>query len=109
MHSGVVIKADRALRGRSRITHYLRLFDDRSCAEGYAMVSGLTVLKHICLFCVHINMLPLRRLYCDNLGLVKKVSYFFKYRLAKAKCVLHSQYDVVNQIFRLLQEYTATP
>ncbi len=32
-----------------------------------------------------------------------------KYRLAKVKCVLHSEYDVVNQIFRLLQEYTATP
>jgi hypothetical protein len=60
-------------------------------AEGYAMVSGLTVLKHICLFCGHINMLPLGKLYCDNLGLIKKVSYFFKYQLAKAKCVLHSE------------------
>jgi hypothetical protein len=78
-------------------------------AEGYAMVSGLTVLKHICLFCGHINMLRLGKLYCDNLGLIKKVSYFFKYRLAKVKCVLHSEYDVVNQVFRLLQEYTATP
>jgi hypothetical protein len=73
------------------------------------MVSGLTVLKHICLFCGHINMLPLRKLYCDNLGLVKKVSYFFNYRLAKIKCVLHPEYDVVNQTFRLLQEYNATP
>jgi hypothetical protein len=73
------------------------------------MVSGITVLKHICLFCGHINMLPLRKLYCDNLGLIKKVSYFFKYRLAKVKCVLHSEYDVINQIFRLLQEYTTTP
>jgi hypothetical protein len=73
------------------------------------MVSGFTVLKHICLFCGHINMLPLRKLYCDNLGFIKKVSYFFKYRLAKVKCVLYSEYDVVNQIFRLLQEYTATP
>jgi hypothetical protein len=78
-------------------------------AEGYAMVSGLTVLKHICLFCGHINMLPLQKLYCDNLGLIKKVSYFFKYCLAKVKCVLHSKYNVVSQIFRLLQEYTVTP
>ena len=46
-------------------------------AEGYAMVSGLTVFKHICLFCGHINMLPLGKLYCDNLGLIKKVLYFF--------------------------------
>jgi hypothetical protein len=73
------------------------------------MVSGLAVLKHICLFCGHINMLPLGKLYYDNLGLIKKVSYFFKYRLAKVKCVLHSEYGVVNQIFRLLQEHTATP
>jgi hypothetical protein len=73
------------------------------------MVSGLTVLKHICLFCGHINMLPLRKLYCDNLGFIKKVSYIFMYRLAKVKCVLHSEYDVVNQIFCLLQEYTVTP
>ncbi len=78
-------------------------------AEGYAMVSGLTVLKHICLFCGHINTLPLRKLYCHNLGLIKKASNFFMYRLEKVKCVLHSEYDVVNQIFRLLQEYTATP
>jgi hypothetical protein len=68
------------------------------------MVSRLTVLKHICLFYGHINML-----YCDNLGLIKKVSYFLKYRLAKVKCVLHSEYEVVNQIFRLLQAYTITP
>jgi hypothetical protein len=79
-------------------------------AKGYAsMVSRLTVLKHICLFCGHINMLPLHILYCDNLGLIKKVLYFFKYRLAKVKCVLHSEYDAVNQMFRLLQEYTVTP
>ena len=54
-------------------------------------------------------MLSLQKLYCDNLGLIKKVSYFFKYRLAKVKCVLHSEYDFVNQIFPLIQEYTATP
>jgi hypothetical protein len=54
-------------------------------------------------------MLPLRKLYCDNLGLIKKVLHFFKYRLAKVKCVLHSEYGAVNQIFPLLQEYTVTP
>jgi hypothetical protein len=73
------------------------------------MVSGLTVLNHICLLCDHINMLPLQKLYCDNLGIIKKLLYFFKYRLAKVKGVLHSEYGVVNQIFCLLQEYTATP
>jgi hypothetical protein len=50
-------------------------------AEGYAMASGLTVFKHICLFCNHLNTLPLRKIYCDNLGLIKKITYFFKYRL----------------------------
>jgi hypothetical protein len=73
------------------------------------MVSRPTVLKHICLFCGHINMLPLQKIYCDNLGLIKKVSCFFNYRLAKVKWVLHSEYDFLNQIFRLLQEYTVTP
>ncbi len=85
-------------------------YDPRSYrAEGYAMASGLTVLKHICLFCDHLNLLPLRKMYCDNLGLIKKVNYFFKYRLASIKCVLHSEYDIVHQIFCLLREYQATP
>ncbi len=52
---------------------------------------------------------PLKRLYCDNLGLVKKVSYFSKYRLAPVKCVLHSEYDVVFQAFQLLSAYPAQP
>jgi hypothetical protein len=54
-------------------------------------------------------MLPLRKIYCDNLGLIKKVSYFFTYRLAPIQCVLHSEYDVVNQIFCLLRAYQSTP
>jgi hypothetical protein len=54
-------------------------------------------------------MLPLQKLYCDNLGLIKEVSSFFKYQLTKVKCVLHSEYNVVNQIFPLLQDYTVTP
>jgi hypothetical protein len=78
-------------------------------AKGYAMESGLTVLKHICLFCDHINTLLLRKIYCDNLGLIKKVTYFFKYRLASIKCVLHSEYDIVYQVFCLLREYQSTP
>jgi hypothetical protein len=48
-------------------------------AEGYAMVSGLTILKHISIFCGRLTLPPLKRLYCDNLGLVKKVSYFSTY------------------------------
>jgi hypothetical protein len=69
--------------------------------KGYAMASGLTFLPHICLYCQHLNQLQLTKLYCNNLGLVRKLNYFFTYRLATIKCVLHSEY--------LLQEYLVTP
>jgi hypothetical protein len=53
---------------------------------------------------------PLKRLYCDNLGLIKKVSYYFsKYRLAPVKCVLHLEYDAIFQAFQLLSSYPAQP
>jgi hypothetical protein len=72
------------------------------------MASGLTFLKRICLFCDHLDTLPLRKMYCDNLGLIKKVTYFFKYRLVSIKCALHSEYDIVYQVF-LLCEYQSAP
>jgi hypothetical protein len=78
-------------------------------AEGYAMASGLTFLHHLCLYCKHLNQLPLTQIYCDNLGLVRKLNYFFTYRLAPVKCVLHSKYDVLAQSLLLLQEYSITP
>jgi hypothetical protein len=40
---------------------------------------------------------------------VRKLNYFFTYRLAPVKCVLHSEYDVLAQSFLLLQEYSITP
>jgi hypothetical protein len=84
--------------------------DPRSSrVEGYAMVSGLTVLKHISIFCGRLTLPPLKKLYCNNLGLVnKKVSYFSKYQLAPVKCLLHSEYDVVFQAFQL-RAYPAQP
>jgi hypothetical protein len=78
-------------------------------AEGYAMVSGLTVLKHITIFCGRLTLSPLPKLYCNNLGLVKKVSYFSKYRLAPVKCVLHLEYDILFQAFQLLSAYPTRP
>jgi hypothetical protein len=63
---------------------------------------GLNRLKHISVFSVRLTPPPLRRLYRDNLGLVKKVSYFSKCTAsAPVKCVLHSEYDVVFQAFQL--------
>jgi hypothetical protein len=73
------------------------------------MASGLTFLQHICLYCQHLNQLQLTKLYCDNLGLVRKLNYFFTYRLAPIKCVLHSEYDILAQSYLLLQEYLVTP
>jgi hypothetical protein len=78
-------------------------------AEGYAMASGLTFLHHLCLYCKHLNQVPLTQINCDNLGLVRKLNYFFTYRLAPVKCVLHSEYGVLAQSFLLLQEYSITP
>jgi hypothetical protein len=73
------------------------------------MVSGLTFFHHLCLFCHHLNQLPVTKLYCNNLGLVRKLTYFFTHRLAPIKCVLHSEYDVLAQSFLLLQAYSITP
>jgi hypothetical protein len=39
---------------------------------------------------------------------VRKLNYFFTYRLAPIECVLHSEYDVLAQSFLLLQEYAIT-
>jgi hypothetical protein len=79
-------------------------------AKGYAMASGLTVLKHICLFCDHLNLLPLHnKIYCDNLGLIRKVTNFFKYQLPSVKCVLNSEYNIVYQFFSLLHKYRSMP
>jgi hypothetical protein len=73
------------------------------------MASSLTFRRHIiCFYCQPLNQLPLTKLYCDNLGLVRKLNYFFTYRLAPIKCVLHSKYDVLAQAFLLLQEYAIT-
>jgi hypothetical protein len=78
-------------------------------AEGYAMASSRTFLRHTRLYCQHLNLFPLTKLYCDNLSLVRKLNYFFTYRLAPIKCILHSEYDVLAQSFLLLQEYAITP
>jgi hypothetical protein len=40
---------------------------------------------------------------------VCKLNYFFTYRLAPIKRLLHSEYDVLAQSFLLLQEYAITP
>jgi hypothetical protein len=73
------------------------------------MVSGLAVLKHISFFCGGLTLPPLQRLYWENLGLIKKVSYFSKYHLAPVKCVLHSEYKAGFQAFQLLSAYPAQP
>jgi hypothetical protein len=50
-----------------------------------------------------------QKLYCENLGLVCKLNYFFTYQLTPIKCMLHSKYDVLAQSFLLLQAYLVTP
>jgi hypothetical protein len=56
-----------------------------------------------------LNQLPRKTLYCNILGLKRKLNYFFTYRLAPIKCILHSEYKVLLvKPFLLPQEYTAT-
>ncbi len=50
-------------------------YDPRSYrAEGYAMASGLTVLKHICLFCDHLNYFRYTRSTATTLASSRKLT-----------------------------------
>jgi hypothetical protein len=67
------------------------------------MLYGLLFLKHLCLYCGHLNLIPLSQLYCNNLGLVKKVNKLLLFRLAPTQAALHSEYDVLITIHKLLK------
>jgi hypothetical protein len=73
------------------------------------MLAGLLFLRHLCQFCVHLNLVPLQQMYCDNLGLVTKVNKLFAFRLAPAQAALHSEYDVLATIKDLLTDFTSLP
>ena len=85
-------------------------FDPRSYrAKGYGMLCGLLFLKHLCLYCGHINSMPLQTVYCDNLGLITKVNKLLQFRLAPTQAALHSEYDVLATIHFLLQAFPQLP
>jgi hypothetical protein len=48
-------------------------------------------------------------MYCDNLGLVFKVNYHLSFRLALAQAALHSKYDVLIAIHKLLKDFPELP
>jgi hypothetical protein len=85
-------------------------FDPQSYrAEGYGMIGGLLFLRHLCLYCGHFQLLPLHKMYCDNLGLVTKVSKLLSFRLAPTQAALHSEFDVLATIHDLLRDFSLTP
>jgi hypothetical protein len=85
-------------------------FDPRSYrAEGYGMIGGLLFLRHLCLYCGHLQLLPLHKMYCDNLGLVTKVNELLSFRLAPRQAALHSEFDLLATIHDLLRDFSLTP
>jgi hypothetical protein len=71
-------------------------YDPRSYrAEGYGMIGGLLFLHHLSLYCNRLNTIPLKTIYCDNEGLIKKVMKLFTFRLASTAAALHSEYNVL--------------
>ena len=85
-------------------------FDPRSYrAEGYGMLGGLLFLHHLCLYCDHLNTIALTNIFCDNLGLVKKINKLCSFRLAAASSALHSEYDVLAAIKALLTGFPLPP
>jgi hypothetical protein len=73
------------------------------------MLAGLLFLCHLCLYYEHLNQLPLTNIYCDNLGLIKKVNRLLTFRLATTQAALHSEYDMLATIHKLLGDLPITP
>jgi hypothetical protein len=60
----IAIRARRIVRGQCPVPG----FDPRSYrAKGYGMLCGLLFLKHLRLYCGHLNLIPPSQLYCNNL------------------------------------------
>jgi hypothetical protein len=62
------------------------------------MIGWLLFLRHLCLYCGHLQLLPLHKMYCNNLGLVTKVNKLLSFRLAPTQTALHSEFDVLATI-----------
>ncbi len=85
-------------------------YDPRSYrAEGYGMIAGLLFIRHLCLYCQHLNQLPLLNMFCDNKGLVKKINKLCSFRLAPSTASLHSEYDVIAMIHDLIKDMPISP
>jgi hypothetical protein len=85
-------------------------FDPRSYrAEGYGMIGGLLLLRHLCLYCGHLQLLPLHKMYCNNLGLVAKVNKLLSFGSATTQAALHSEFDMLATIHDLLRDVSISP
>jgi hypothetical protein len=73
------------------------------------MIGGLLFLHHLCLYCGHLQLLLLQKMYCDNLGLITKVNKFLLFRLASTQAALHSEFYVLTTIHDLLKDFSLPP
>jgi hypothetical protein len=73
------------------------------------MIGGLLFLRHLCLFCNHLNTIPLHTIYCDNEGLIKKSKKLLSFRLAATASALHSEYNVLATIKSLITGLATPP
>jgi hypothetical protein len=85
-------------------------FDPRSYrAEEYGMIGRLLFLHHLYLYCGHLQLLPLHKIYRDNLGLITKVNKLLLFRLASTQAALHSKFDVLATIHDILKDFSLPP
>jgi hypothetical protein len=73
------------------------------------MIGGLLFLRHLCLYCGHLQPIWLHKMYCDNLSLVTKVNKLLSFRLASMQAALHSEFDVLATIHHLLSDFFLPP
>jgi hypothetical protein len=57
----------------------------------------------------HLQLLPLHKMYCNNLGLVTKVNKLLSFRLASTQAALHSEFNVLATIHNLLKDFSLPP
>jgi hypothetical protein len=80
------------------------------CTKGYDMLSSLLFLCHLCLYCmVHLNLIPLTSIHCDNLSLITKFNKLLTFQLAPTQAALHSEYDILATIHDMLKDLSQIP
>jgi hypothetical protein len=78
-------------------------------AEGHSAKAGTLFIIHCFRYC-NVPIPPGQfTFYCDNQGLLKKLTYIWSYSNAIHATVLHSEWDIVSSVHRLQQEFDPPP